>query len=191
MSLVIDKLRQYPVAVIGAIVLMLCVGVGFLRGGLVAELSTQETELIARIQTINANVKNSKNLEQDVEALDGYVASINERLFRRDERSVNTDFFYSFEDTLDIHISGVNQSTVESPVLTKGGPNELTLYSAITYDIGVGGTFQDILGFLYEIHEVDSLMRVTGFELSAGAAPADAPEALSAKLRIVVLAEKE
>jgi hypothetical protein len=190
MSPIIDKLRQYPLAVIGAVVLMLCVGFGYLRGGLVAELSAQEAELIARIQTINANVKNSKNLEQNVQALDGYVASINERLFRRDERSVNTNFFYSFEDTLDIHISSVNQSTVESPVLTKGGPNELTLYSAITYDIGVNGTFQEILGFLYEIHKVDSLMRVTGFELSAGAGKASA-RALSAKLRIVVLAEKE
>ena len=191
MSLIIDKLRQYPVAVIGAVVLILCVGVGFLRSSVVAELSAQETELIARIQTINENVKNSNNLEQDVEVLEGHVASIDERLFNRNERSINTNFFYSFEDKLDILISDVNQLTVEDPALVKGGPNELTLYSAITYDITVGGTFQEILGFLYEIQRVDSLMRVADFQVDIATGQGAARRALSAKLRVVVLAHKE
>ena len=187
MSLIIDKLKQYPVAVIGAVVLILCVGVAFLRSGVVAELSAQETELVARIQIVNENVKNSKNLEQDVEVLAAQVVLINERLFSRSERSINTDFFYSFEDRLDIQISAVNQLTSEDPALMKGGAKELTLYSGIIYDITVGGTFQEILGFLYEIQRVDSLMRVADFQVDIASGTGATPGALLAKLRVVVL----
>ena len=190
MNLIIDKLRDYPLAVIGALVFVGCVAVVFVRGDVVADLSVQETELIARIQTINKNVIASKNLEQDVESLLGYVATIDERLFNRNERSINTAFFYSFENKLDIIISNVSQLTDEDPALIKGGPNELSLHSGIVYEDRVDGTFQEILGFMYEIQKADALMRITNFEVYVSTAQGAAPGTLSAKLRIVVLAEK-
>ena len=190
MNLIIDKLRDYPIAVIGALVFVGCVAVVFVRGDVVADLSVQETELIARIQTINKNVIASKNLEQDVESLLGYVATIDSRLFNRNERSINTAFFYSFENKLDIIISNVSQLTDEDPALIEGGPNELSLHSGIVYEVRVDGTFQEILGFMYEIQKADALMRITNFEVYVSTAQGAAPGTLSAKLRIVVLAEK-
>ncbi|MFQ3223930.1 MAG: hypothetical protein ACI8Z5_000169 [Lentimonas sp.] len=190
MSQFMDKLKQYPVAVVGVIVLLLCAGIALLRSGVVDELTIQEDELQARIGTIDRNVRNSKNLEQDVAALDAYVALIDERLFNRKQRSVNTNFFYSFEDTLDILISDVNQMAAEDPSLIKGGPNELKLYSGVSYEIRVDGSFQEILGFLYEIHNADALMRVAKCEVGV-AGSASAPGYLSAKLRVVVLAQQE
>ena len=127
MNVIIDKLRDYPIAVVGALVFIVCVAVVFVRGDVVPELSVQETELIARLRTINDNVIDSKDLEQDAESLLSYVASIDERLFNRNERSINTAFFYSYEDKLDIIISNVSQLTDEDPALIKGGPNELSL----------------------------------------------------------------
>ena len=191
MNLIIDKLKEYPVAVISALVFIGCAVVVFMRGDLVAELSLRETELIAQIRTINDNVIDSRNLEQDVESLQGYVAAIDERLFNRNERSINTNFFYSFEDKLDIIIADVSQLRIEEPTLIKGGPNELSLYSGIVYEIRVGGTFQEILGFMYEIQQVDALMRIANFEVYAATAQRAAPEALLAKLHVVVLAEQD
>jgi hypothetical protein len=191
MNLIIDKLKEYPVAVISALVFIGCAVVVFMRGDLVAELSLRETELIAQIRTVNDNVIDSRNLEQDVESLQGYVAAIDERLFNRNERSININFFYSFEDKLDIIIADVSQLTIEEPALIKGGPNELSLYSGIVYEIRVGGTFQEILSFMYEIQQVDALMRIANFEVQAATAQRAAPEALLAKLHVVVLAEKD
>jgi hypothetical protein len=54
----------------------------------------------------------------------------------------------------------------------------------------VDGTFQEILGFMYEIQKADALMRITNFEVYVSTAQGAAPGTLSAKLRIVVLAEK-
>jgi hypothetical protein len=190
MNVIIDKLRDYPIAVVGALVFIVCVAVVFVRGDVVPELSVQETELIARLRTINDNVIDSKDLEQDAESLLSYVASIDERLFNRNERSINTAFFYSYEDKLDIIISNVSQLTDEDPALIKGGPNELSLHSGIVYEIRVDGTFQEILEFMYEIQQADALMRIANFEVYASTAVGAAPGTLSAKLHVVVLAEK-
>ena len=190
MNVIIDKLRDYPIAVVGALVFIVCVAVVFVRGDVVPELSVQETELIARLRTINDNVIDSKDLEQDAESLLSYVASIDERLFNRNERSINTAFFYSYEDKLDIIISNVSQLTDEDPALIKGGPNELSLHSGIVYEIRVDGTFQEILKFMYEIQQADALMRIANFEVYASTAVGAAPGTLSAKLHVVVLAEK-
>ncbi|CAA6679521.1 MULTISPECIES: hypothetical protein [unclassified Lentimonas] len=191
MNQIMEKLKQYPIAIFGAVVLLVCAVVIFLRGSVVDELTAKEDELFGRLRTISSNAKNSKDLEQHVELIDRYVASIDERLFSRAQRSINTDYFYSFEDDLDILISDVSQTSAVAPSLIKGGPNALKLYSAISYDVRVDGRFQDILEFLYEIHKADALMRVTDFDVSAAMGAADSVVDLTAKLRIVVLAEKE
>jgi hypothetical protein len=153
-------------------------------------LLQEEIELIAQIRMINDNVIDSNNLDQDVESLQSYVAAIDRRLFNRSERSINTNFFYSFEDKLDITIADVSQLTIEEPALIKDGPNELSLYSGIVYEIKVGGTFKEILGFMYEIQHVDALMRIANFEVFIATAQSAASESLAAKLHVVVLAEK-
>ena len=188
MNQIVDQLKRYPIAVVAAVILILCLGVGFLRGDVVDELSTQETELVTRLGTINENVKNSNNLEQDAATLEGYVASIDERLFNRRARSINTAFFYSFEDKTKILISDVNQLSSEDPALVKGGPHELKLYSGISYEISASGTFQEILGFIYEIYKANALMRVADLQLDTAERSAT-PGVLSARLRVIVLAD--
>ncbi|MDG1242482.1 MAG: hypothetical protein P8R37_06420 [Opitutae bacterium] len=191
MNLIVVKLKKYPVALISTLVFIGCVIVVFVRGDVIADLSQQETEMIAQIRMINNNVTDSRNLDQDGESLRGYVAAIDQRLFNRNERSINTNFFYSFEDKLDITIADVSQLKIEQPTLMKGGPNELSLYSGIVYEIRVGGTFQEIIGFMYEIQRVNALARIANFEVYTATAQRAAPEALLAKLHVVVLAEKK
>ncbi|MBT4757460.1 MAG: hypothetical protein HOO08_03610 [Opitutae bacterium] len=190
MNLIIDKLKGHPVALISTVVFVACAVVVLMRGDVVADLLQEEIELIAQIRMINDNVIDSNNLDQDVESLQSYVAAIDRRLFNRSERSINTNFFYSFEDKLDITIADVSQLTIEEPALIKDGPNELSLYSGIVYEIKVGGTFKEILGFMYEIQHVDALMRIANFEVFIATAQSAASESLAAKLHVVVLAEK-
>ena len=191
MNPVVDKLKQYPIAVLGTLILILCLGAGFMRGGVIAELSTHEAELVARLSTINENLKNSKDLEQQLSSLEGYISSIDERLFSRRARSINTAFFYSFEDKLDIFISDVSQLSAEDPALIKGGPHELKLYSGISYKISASGTFQEILGFIYEIYKADSLMRVVDLQLDVATGHSAVQGTFSARLRVIVLADKD
>jgi hypothetical protein len=187
-SLTFNKIKQYPVAIVGVVLLICLVGFGFFRSGIVDELSIKEEDLITRAQTISENIKNSKNLSQDLEVLEGEVATIDERLFRRRELAINTDFFYSFEDSFDIRISEVKQLPNVDPSLISSGPNGLKLYSAISYEVTASGSFQEILAFLYDIYQSDTLMRVSGLELYVESGGVDG--SIFARLNIVVLAEK-
>jgi hypothetical protein len=189
-NLILDKLKQYPFAVVCGGLLLVCMSVLLLRGGLLSELTEREAELSARIRTVDGNAKNSKGLEQQVEALEAYVEAIDTRLFDSRQRAINTNFFYSFEDRVNVLISSVSQLSAQAPALSKGGPNALKLHASILYEITLKGTFKEILGFIYEMYRVDPLIRVSDFEVHQADSTDAAVAALVAKLRVVVLARK-
>jgi hypothetical protein len=186
-----DKLKQYPLAAASGVLFIGCLLVLFLRVDLVSNLAEQESELESRIRVINQNVRNSQELEPQLEALLADVASMDERLFRRSERAINTNFFYSFENTVDIVISSVSQLAVEDPASTKGGPHELKLHSAILYDISLQGAFEKILEFIYELYRVDSLIRVSHFSVDKAQGKDAESSDLIANFRVAVLARKD
>ena len=190
MNLVLIKLKQYPLAVVSAVLLLVCVSVLFLRATVVAELAVQEADLGTRIRTVENNALNSKGLEQQLADLEAHVESIEARLFDRSERAINTNFFYSFEDKANILISSVSQLSVEDPALSKDGPNELKLHSAILYDITVTGAFKEILGFIHEMYRVAPLIRVSDFQVNNVDGKDAGRAGLVANLRVAVLARK-
>lgn len=185
---IVNSLKGYPLAVFCAIVLIISAAVIFLRGDVLSQLETTESELNARIRTIEQNIINSNGLEAEVEQLEADVASIDERLFDRSQSAVNANFFYGFENKVDVLITGVNQLQVDDAILSTGGPNELKLYTALVYEIGCEGGFSQILDFLFQLHAANPLIRVADFQVSEGGK--GAPGALTAKLRVLVLARK-
>lgn len=185
---IVVTIKHYPLAVCSAILLVVFGAVIFLRGDVLSQLETTESELNSRIRTIEQNLINSNGLEAEVEQLESEVVSIDRRLFDRSQSAVNANFFYGFEDKADVLITGVNQLQVDDAILSKGGPNELKLYTALVYEIGCEGGFSQILSFLFQLHAADPLIRVADFQLSEGSKTA--PGALTAKLRVLVLARQ-
>lgn len=188
---VIRILKSYPLAILCVLVILVCAVIIFLRGDIASELSAKEDDLNVRILTIDRNIKNAKNLKEDVDELQSYIDQINGRLFNRDQRAVNINFFYAMEDQLDVRISNISQMSDEDEIYAKGGSRELKLYSTISYDISVDGQFGDILEFLYELQRVDSFIRVVSVQLGdAGRSEGQTGE-LQARIRLVVLAENK
>ncbi len=184
-------LKEYPLAVLSVVVIIICSAVIFLRGGAALELSAKEADLNSRIRTIDQNVKNAKDLKEDVEEVNLLVEQIEARLFNRDQRAVNINFFYAIEDRLNVRIANISQMPTEDPVYAKGGAHELKLHSTISYNISLNGRFDDILTFLYELHRVDPLIRVADFQIAKGGnAKTNTTTMLDARLRLLVLAEK-
>jgi hypothetical protein len=171
-------------------VISVCAVVIFLRGDIASELSAKEADLNTRVLTIDRNIKNAKHLKEDVDEVQDYLDQINDRLFNRDQRAVNINFFYAMEDQLDVRISDISQKSDEDKIYAKGGTRELKLYSTISYEISVDGQFGDILEFLYELHRVDSFIRVVSVQLGEAGRSGSLAGALQARLRLVVLAEK-
>jgi len=185
----IRTLKEYPIAVLCAVVILVCSAAIFLRGGAALQLSAKEADLNSRIRTIDQNVKNAKGIREDVEEVELLVEQIEARLFNRDQRAVNINFFYDVEDRLGIRIANISQMPTEDALYSKGGVKELKLHSTISYNLSLNGTFQQILAFLYELHRVDPMIRVAGFQIAKGGARGSDGETLDARLRLVVLAE--
>ena len=191
MNVILQRLKQYPFALLCGVLLLLSVFGLILRGGLGAELTAREGELAQRIRTIESNAKHAKDLESQVESMAGYVEAIAERLFKRDERALNTNFFYAFEDRGTIMVSFVRQLSGEDPALAKGGPHELKLHSTLMYEITVQGMFNEVLALIYQLYRVDPLIRVSDFEVEKIDGIDAQAVGVEARLRVVVLASKE
>lgn len=188
MNELIEKFKKNPSLLISFVVLLVFIGFAFVRSNQLAKLSALETNLSQELDTISLNVKNSKNIEQDTEKLESLVSAINKHLFVVEERSTNIDFFYSFEERLNIVISEVRQLDAANPRFAQKGPDELKIYSVIDYSITVDGTFNEILRFLYEIYQIEAIARVT--ELDIEASDVDDSDSLSATIKVAVLAQK-
>jgi hypothetical protein len=190
MSQLADNLKKNPSIPLGVVVLVVCGVIGFFRANHLTELSDLETELNAKLDKINSNVKQSENIEQDTQKLEEFVEIIDERLFVADERSMNIDFFYSFEDKLDIVISEVDQLEEKNARFSEDGPSKLKNYSVINYNVTVSGSFREIVRLLYEIQQVDHIMRVSDFQINTTNDRDDNTDRLSAEIKVAVLATK-
>lgn len=183
-----DKLKQYPIAVISVVLLIAFGVIIFLRAGIASELSLQESDLNSRIRTIEENLKNSNNIEQDTEDLGVIVNKIESSLFDRYERAINISFFYEFEDKADVVISNINQLPQPDPIYEEKGARKLELHSTLVFNITLSGSFKSVLKFLNEIDRVDPLMRVADFQVSRGGEVGG--DSVDARLRVIVMAKK-
>lgn len=189
-SIITDKLKQYPIAVICAVLLAALGAVIFLRGDVTSDLSVEESDLNSRIRTIEENIKNSNNLKQDTEDLSVIVEKINALLFDRYERAINISFFYEFEDKAGVVISNITQLPQPDPIYSDGGSRKLSLHSTLVFNINLSGSFADILKFLHEVDRVEPLIRVADFQISRGGNKVGG-QSVDARLRVLVMAKKD
>ncbi len=185
------KLRQYPLAVVCVGIFIGMVVLAFLRGNQVELLSTTEQGLSSRLGVIKTNQMNTPGLAEEVEAVEARVEDFKKRLFDRDQRAINTDFFYNMEDSVDVRILEVSQTSANHSATMPGGPHELKQHDVIVFDLSVRGTFPEIVGYLQRLHQVDPFVRVSDLEIGgAGRGDAAIGAALSASLRVLVLARQ-
>ena len=190
MSQFIENLKKDPLLLAGVVIFAVCLIFGLFRTNQLTKLSATEADLNTKLDKIGLNKKYSEKIDQDIQSLKELVDTVDERLFVGEERSMNIDSFYSFEEKLDIVISEVKQLERNRARFAKEGPDELKLYSVVDYDVTVNGSFHEILRFVYEIYRADSIMRVSDFEIDATTRISDRTDKLWAKIRVAVLATK-
>jgi hypothetical protein len=187
---VIGIIKKYPIAVLGFAVFFAVAVVILVRGDLTTELEAQEIDLNSRLNVLEANAKNAIGLESDVEQLQEYVGVINSKLFKLDQRAINTDFFYSLEKNMPVRINGVNPLNGNDPTLVKKAPNEIKLYDHIMYDLAIEGKYEQIIEFLKGIRDVDAFIRITAFQMTPAGNQSRTGASYLARIRVVVLAQK-
>lgn len=191
MSAGIDLLRslkKYPLAIACFFVFVACAGVMLLRGDRLSELTEKEASLNSRISVIERNSRNSADLESQLEQARTAVEEIRRRLFRREERAVNANFFYDMESMFGVRITSINQQAGGYFLYNKGGVHELKLNSTMVYNISMAGQLSETLSFIHQLTQVKPFMRVVELQLSTGSRAADS---LDCTMSVVVMAESE
>lgn len=185
----LEKLKTYPLAIISFLLVIIFLGLNFSRSGITDELSVEEGDLTSKLRAIEENVKNAEGLNGHLEALETLVSEINERLFDRDERAVNINFFYDLENQYDVTFDSINQRAAPDALYEPKGARELKRHSTIVFNLNLSGSFKDVIRFIHGLHQVEPLLRVADFRVS-DAAEVESPEDVNATLRIVVLSER-
>ena len=183
-------LKKYPLAITCLVIFAAGGALSFVRGGQIADLAVEEESLNARQRVIERNVRNASDLKDDLEQVQAAVEVMQSRLFRRDERAVNANFFYDMEDLFDVRISQIKQQAEGYPFYAQDGIHELKLHSTIVYSIGLVGQMESILSFVHQLKEVDPFIRVVNLRLVSGNQNAVAGN-LECSLTLVVLSELE
>lgn len=185
-----DKLKEYPLAIVCGLVILVCIALHFIRGGVIDSFQTREFELNGRLRLIEKNKLHSQGIAEELEHLEATLEPMDERLFMRDQSALNTNFFYAYEDELDVTVISVSQLAGLEPLTSKGGPYELKEHSAIMFEVTVEAAYSGILSFLDKMNADQPFMRVAELQLSESNS-AVYGKATTARIRVHVLAHKE
>lgn len=164
---IIAKLKQYPIAVGGVLViLLLAIGV-FLRKSKVPELEGELVKIENQWGAISANNKESASLPEHVKEISAFGEEIQSRLIVREDKAINQQYFYGLEEKTGITLTLLSQSDTPPPPRPPPGKPTLTLYSPIEFSVGVAGNFQQVLEFLYRLEHGQYFSRIDGFSTNS------------------------
>lgn len=183
-------LKKYPLAIICFVIFVTGGVLTSMRGGQLTELENEEQELNARDRVIKRNVRNAIGIKEELERVQTVVEAMQSKLFRREERAVNANFFYDMETPFDVRITQISQQGGDHRFYTQGGIHELKLHSTTVFSIGLVGQIENILSFVHQLKEVDPFVRVTNISLAMGNQNQGAGF-LQCSLSLVVLSELE
>jgi sortase (surface protein transpeptidase) len=184
----LQVLKKYSLAIFCFLLFVSGLVFIFVQGDRLPELTTQEETLNSRIEVIERNVRNSANLESQLEQAEAAVEAIQSRRFKREERAVNANFFYDLETDFGVRITSINQRPDDYVLYEKEGIHELKRNSSMVYNLSLAGQLTDLLLFVHQLTQAEPFMRVANLQLSVDNRAAGA---LQCELIVVVLAERE
>ena len=145
-----------------------------------------------RISSMLKNIKNSKGMELDIEAIEEKVEKLNARMFQSQELATNYNYFFNLEDETGIKVSDLKQVGIAEEELDprkKKMPKPIIdSYEKIRYHLKASGEFGEIVNFLRKLEGGPSFYRLEEFRLAKS--ETGKTEILSLDLAFLMLGEK-
>ncbi len=139
------------------------------------------------------NLKNGDTFEEDISTLQGLLENIDSRLFDHKELAANYNYFFQIESQTNVKLSDLSQFNLEESAnkSKKGKKNEEKLYSSLKYELGVAGTFAQLLDFLRNLEGGSAFFRLDRISISPIKSIEEEEDEIQAKLSFMILAIKE
>ena len=187
-SVILEKVKQYPIAVGAVLASILLALVFFLRKDNVPNLEVERDVFKAQWNAVLENDKRSVDLIDHVTTAKEASQDVRGRLMDRSQKAKNYQYFYQLEEQTGISLARIAQSDALPPANPPPGKPKITLFSPITYSISVAGEFQKVVKFLYEMEHGKYFTRVEKF--SCGLSGNDALGTVQISLQMEVLGTK-
>lgn len=155
----IAKLKQYPLAVGCALVILVMAVLTFLRGDRIVELEKEAQALQEKVDIINRNRENAVNLQANLDQLQALADNIDSRVIDPEANTDNYRYFLSMSEKAQVNL--VDPSTGK---VTEGAG--MKVYSLVQYPLSVSGQFENVLKFIYYLRTGDHIVRIDSMSLS-------------------------
>ena len=160
-----SPLKKFAIPIIAGLVVLVCLIVYGLRLSTVSDLETEISAARDEVDTMQMNLKNLNNLEEQLAQITEQADEVRARAINPADTAVNTAYFYSFE-TDDLKIESVEQ---RGPGSKNAGPWKMKNFGTTTFSIRSIGTYQDVMDLAYRIRGGEMISRIVNVSLG----PAD------------------
>lgn len=155
-------------------------------------IDSEIEQVNARISSMLKNIKNSKGMEEDIEAIEEKVEKLNARMFQSQELATNYNYFFNLEDETGIKVSDLKQVGIAEeevdPRKKKMPKPIIDSYEKIRYHLKASGEFGEIVNFLRKLEGGPSFYRLEKFRLAKS--ETSKTEILSLDIAFLMLGKK-
>ncbi len=184
-ALILDKIKQYPIVVGGAVLVILGLVLLFLRFDIHPALSQEHADLDDRWSVMQRNEVAAVGLTEHVERLTEFLEEARSHLLSPTDIAGNHRVFYQIEFNSGARITNLSPGEPSSQGDGVIKPR-LEHFTSIPYRITVEGRFSDVLRFSQALHYGEHLMRVDRFDLTPIAPRAAGERVDSVRLNMVL-----
>lgn len=155
-------------------------------------IDSEIEQVNVRISSMRKNIKNSKGMEEDIEAIEEKVEKLNARMFQSQELATNYNYFFNLEVETGIKVSDLKQVGIAEeevdPRKKKMPKPIIDSYEKIRYHLKASGEFGEIVNFLRKLEGGPSFYRLEKFRLAKS--ETSKTEILSLDIAFLMLGEK-
>lgn len=160
------KLKQYPVAVIGAAATLVFGIAIYFTMGAPAELRKQDSALETQWSVMDANRTRAVNLDAELAKAKEAVDSIKGKLLSIQNKTANYQYFYDLEVASGATIVNVFQE--DSPRASDPAKPSPTLYGVMVVRLELQGSLEQVAAFFDRLYAGERLLRVENYTISSG-----------------------
>jgi hypothetical protein len=181
----ITLIKQHPLATVCALVTLVLLALMFLRGAALGDAEAHYDQVVAEIDEMDQNEKNSIGLSEDVDKVNVLVEDIQSRLMVERARADHYRYFLSLAEASKVSL----QDPVFESYLAPGQKDTVVMteqLAEVTYRLNVRGDFNHVMDFIYQLSSGRYLARVD--DMSIEGAPALGKDMSQADLTVRILA---
>ncbi|MDQ8183396.1 hypothetical protein [Pelagicoccus sp. SDUM812005] len=184
--------KNYVIAICSAVVVV-CLGVYFVRNDQITRLAADADDLSVRHSRILKNLKFASDIEADLEEIKRMDAEVNARLFAPEDLATNQRYFYQVESATGVEMSNIQQVIKPLPDAKRDKKArkkaEMSPYQEIIYDMSVTGTYLEVLSFVRAIEGGSAFAVVESVSITGAKNTVGEPE-VEMRLSVSVLGRK-